>query len=94
MVLGIMDLDIDLAGIGGAIQENVYNAIEKAKSIFGQLASYIYMAIRWVIDKVWMVMQIAYQKAIEFFYDYIELAHKNPKAFAKMSLGLMILYGR
>jgi len=94
MVLGLMDLDIDLAEIGGIIQENVFNAIEKAKSIFGQLASYIYMAIRWVIDRVWQIMQVAYHKAIDFFYNYVELAHKNPKAFAKASLDMLILFGR
>ena len=94
MVLGLMDLDIDLAEVGELLQENVFRAVEKAKSILGMLASYIYSAFRWVLNKIWIVMQYAYRRAIDFFYKYIELAQKDPPSFAKLSLSMIVLFGR
>ncbi len=93
MVLGIMDVGVNLDGIAQSLQSAVSTGIREAQSLFSTFVAKISDFVHWILRKIWEMLQIAYQKALNFLYDYMSLAKDDPRGFTLLTADMIILFG-
>ena len=93
MVLGVGDIDFNVDGFINDFETAAANGFREAQSVFATFISKVANFIRFALERIWEMMKKAYDKAIDFLYDYVGLLKNNPKAFTLLTADLIILFG-